>query len=88
MNKIKCPYDNDLCPNSGKTPYPPYCVNCDRFDLGIKLVDMDNKIEELTTTLTTLPNKRQKLCPNCNKEWDGVECYHCSFDTIFDPNGI
>ncbi|MFA6335821.1 MAG: hypothetical protein WCX48_09795 [Bacteroidales bacterium] len=27
-----------------------------------------------------------RLCPNCGKKWNGVECKHCSFDTGFDPN--
>ena len=30
--------------------------------------------------------KVKKLCPNCNQEWNGIECKHCSFDTGFDPN--
>lgn len=27
----------------------------------------------------------KKLCPNCNKPWNGFECHYCSFDTGFDP---
>lgn len=30
--------------------------------------------------------KVRKLCPNCRKEWNGIECNHCSFDIGFDPN--
>lgn len=24
--------------------------------------------------------KIKKYCPNCKKEWDGIECNNCGFD--------
>lgn len=44
---MECPYDNEECPHSGRIPYTPQCVECNRFELGMKLADIDNKIEKL-----------------------------------------
>ena len=58
------------CNNCGETfPYEPVFCN----DCGIRF--------SLTTFTVAKDITKKRLCPNCEKEWDGIECNHCGMDT-------
>jgi hypothetical protein len=67
-----------------------YNNNGHNIDLALSQVSNLRNLDKefIRNILYLYINKLQykKWCPNCNMEWNGIECKFCSFDTGFDPN--
>jgi len=51
-----------------------------------ELIDTFDMQDEINKQLNPPKSKKEKLCPNCDNPWDGIECHICGFDAYaFDP---